>query len=187
MSTETSTEEDQKHPPAAHGPGENDGADKNYDFVQISKRTMHAWGELCLQKPLAAKILFMLVERMGRSNNAVVCSYATLTEITGKSRTSVANAIKVLKQQNWIATVKVGSATAYCVNEKVAWQASRTQRRYALFSATVIASETEQDKREIESKTKLKSVPFFDKKSGERIMIGPEKMPPPDQGDLDLD
>jgi len=179
---------DEKKAPAAHGPqNEHDGVgSNNFDFVQISRSSMKAWGDLCVQKPFAAKLLFTLCERMGKSNNAVVCSYSTLQEITGYSRASVAKAIKYLKEKKWIAAIKVGNATAYCVNEKVAWQRGRNQRKYAMFSATVVASESEQSAAEIEDKTELKVLPFIDVKTGERISVGSDELPPPDQLDIDL-
>ena len=119
---------------------------------------------LISKQPLAAEILMFFMEKMGRTTNAVVCSYKSLQEITGYSRPTVARAIRVLKEDNWIDTVKVGNATAYCVNEKVAWQASKNERKYAIFSATVVASETEQDDGFIEkSKEKLTFIPFFEK------------------------
>ena len=55
---------------------------------------------------------------MGRTTNAVVCSYTTLCEITGVSRPTVGRAIKLLKDDQWIDTVKIGNANAYCVNER---------------------------------------------------------------------
>jgi len=154
--------------PAKHGPKEHD-ADKNFRFVQLSTDHLNAWGDLCIEKPLAAKLLFFLVERMGTKNNAVICSYQTLQESLQVSRTTVANAVKHLKQNNWIAAIKVGSATAYCVNERVAWRSSRNLRKYAMFSATVIASESEQDKDFFNNyKEELKVVPFVE--NGERAI-----------------
>ena len=73
------------------------------------------------------KFLYYLVEHMGRTTNAVVCSYTTLCEITGVSRPTVGRAIKLLKDDQWIDTVKIGNANAYCVNERVFWQAGRNQ------------------------------------------------------------
>ena len=61
------------------------------------------------------------------------------------SRPAVGRAIKLLKDDQWIDTVKIGNANAYCVNERVFWQAGRNQRKYAIFSATVIASATDQE------------------------------------------
>ena len=63
-----------------------------------------------------------------------LCSYTTLCEITGVSRPTVGRAIKLLKDDQWIDTVKIGNANAYCVNERVFWQAGRNQRKYAIFS-----------------------------------------------------
>ncbi|ECD9411948.1 plasmid replication initiation protein [Salmonella enterica subsp. enterica] len=158
----------------------------NANFVQLSRAYLHSWRGLIRKNPLATEILMFFIEKMGRTTNAVVCSYKTLTELTGYSRTSVANAIKALKDDNWIDTVKIGNATAYCVNERVAWQAKKNQRKYALFSATVVASESEQDS-DFHKKINgnLKHIPFVDK--NERITLGGDELPPPDQSDLDLD
>ena len=49
---------------------------------------------------------------MGRTTNAVVCSYTTLCEVTGVSRPTVGRAIKLLKEDNWIDTVKISNANA---------------------------------------------------------------------------
>lgn len=160
---------------------------ENYNFVQVSRSYLKQWRQLTSKNSLASEILMYLVEHMGRTSNAVICSYATLIEITGYSRTSIAKAIKLLKDDNWIDTIKVGSATAYGVNERVFWQAGRNQRKYAYFSATVVASESEQasDFRE-KSKEKLKYIPFIDHKNERPIVNTSEQLPPPDQQDLDL-
>ena len=142
---------------------------ENYNFLQVSKGYLPQWRALVKASPLAAEILFFFMEKMGRTTNAVVCSYQTLQEVTGYSRPTVARAISKLKEDRWVDTVKVGSATAYCVNEKVVWQAARDQRRHAIFSATVIASESEQPSDyHLKAKEELKHIPFV--KRGE-IMI----------------
>ena len=109
-----------------------------------SRSYLHQMRKLARKSPIAHEILYYLVEHMGRTTNAVVCSYTTLCEITGVSRPTVGRAIKLLKDDQWIDTVKIGNANAYCVNERVFWQAGRNQRKYAIFSATVIASATDQ-------------------------------------------
>jgi len=158
----------------------------NYNFVQIQKGYMRQWRGLIKEKPLAAEIMFYFMEVMGRTTNAVVCSYQTLQEVTNYSRPSVARAIKHLKDERWIDSVKIGSATAYAVNEKVAWQAGRNQRKYAIFSATVVAAESEQESSYSEISTKpLKNIPFVG--GNERVLVANEKLPPPDQNELDLD
>ncbi|WGM08914.1 replication/maintenance protein RepL [Arsenophonus nasoniae] len=136
----------------------------NYNFVQLSKGYMNHFRGLISKHPLAAEILIFFMEKMGRTTNAVVCSYQLLQEVTGYSRPSVARAVRILKKDNWIDTVKVGNATAYCVNEKVAWQAGRDERQYAIFSATVVATSTEQESNFREkSKEKLTYIPFVEK------------------------
>ncbi|MCW4447485.1 helix-turn-helix domain-containing protein [Vibrio splendidus] len=157
----------------------------NYNFVQVQKGHMKQWRELIKKQPLSAEIMFYFMEVMGKNTNAVVCSYKTLQEITGYSRPSVGRAIKNLKDMNWIDSVKIGSATAYAVNERIVWQSGKNQRRYAMFSATVIASETEQGSDfNPDNDTKIKHVPFVER--SERAIISNDELPPPDQQELEL-
>lgn len=157
----------------------------NVDFVQVSRQYLKNWRGLIRKNAYAAEILVFLIEKMGKPTNAVVCSYQTLQEATGVSRTTVAKAIKHLKDNHWIQVVRIGNASAYCVNEKVVWQSARNLRKYAVFSATVVASNSEQDIDYIENSTPLKYIPIIDDQ--ERLMFNEnEELPPPDQQDLPL-
>lgn len=157
----------------------------NYNFVQISKGYLQAMRKLARKSPLAHEILYYLVEHMGINTNAVVCSYRTLCDITGVSRPTVGRAIKLLKDDNWIDAVKVGNATAYAVNERVFWQSGRANRKYAIFSATVIASESEQESDyHVRAKKKLTHIPFID--DDDNVSVSNEKLPPPDQDEMDV-
>ena len=91
----------------------------NSNFVQLSRGYLQQMRKLARKSPIAHEILYYLVEHMGRTTNAVVCSYTTLCEVTGVSRPTVGRAIKLLKEDNWIDTVKIGNANAYCVNEGI--------------------------------------------------------------------
>ncbi|MDG2810239.1 replication/maintenance protein RepL, partial [Vibrio parahaemolyticus] len=146
---------------------------------------MKQWRELIQKQPLSAEIMFYFMEVMGKNTNAVVCSYKTLQEVTGYSRPSVGRAIKTLKDMNWIDSVKVGSATAYAVNERIVWQSGKNQRRYAMFSATVVASESEQEKGFDENSHKIKHIPFVERT--ERVIVSNDELPPPDQQELNLE
>jgi len=158
----------------------------NYNFIQLGRGYLRHMRALARKSPLAHEMLYYLIEHMGRTTNAVVVSYATLGEVTGASRASVGRAIKILKDDNWVDTVKIGSATAYCVNARAFWQSGRNQKKYAIFSATVIASESEQESSYPEkAKEKLTYIPVVE--DGERMLVGNEKLDPPDQTDLDLD
>ena len=151
----------------------------NYNFVQISRSYLTQMRKLARASPIAHEILYYLVEHMGRTTNAVVCSYGTLCEVTGVSRPTVGRAIKLLKDENWIDTVKIGNASAYCVNERVFWQAGRNQRKYAVFSATVIASASEQDSNFKEkAKQKLTYIPIIE--DNNIAVTGKDELPPPD-------
>lgn len=157
----------------------------NYNFVQINKGYMKQYRSLIKKSPLGTQILMFFVEKMGRQTNAVICSYKTLEEVTGYKRASIAKAVKILKEDRWIEAVKVGNATAYCINAKVFWQAARNQKKYAMFAATVVASESEQDSDYHQlTKHDLKHIPFVENK--ERPVITNDELPPPDQQEMPL-
>lgn len=130
---------------------------ENANFVQIKDNSLKAIQGLIQKSPVSAQILFFFIEKMGKLNNSVICSYQTLMEVTGYSRPTVARAIKHLKDNNWIDTIKVGSATAYCVNAQIAWRAANNQRHYAIFSSTVVATSTENP--DFEGDRKLRNIP----------------------------
>nr|CRY95229.1 hypothetical protein [uncultured prokaryote]CRY96117.1 hypothetical protein [uncultured prokaryote] len=132
---------------------------ENYNFVQIKDQYLKDIQNLIAKSPVSAQILFFFIEKMGKYNNSVVCSYQTLIEITGYSRATIGRAINYLKKHNWIDTVKVGSATAYCVNAQVAWRSANNQRHYAIFSSTVVATSTEQKNDDYLANKKLKNIP----------------------------
>ena len=158
----------------------------NANFVQLSREYLKNMRELARKSPIGHQILYYLVEHMGRTTNAVICSYKTLEEITGVSRASVARAIRILKEDHWMDTIKVGNATAYCINARIFWQATKGQKRLAIFQATVIASESEQPNGFMEkTKQKLKTYSYHRKVSILPKSISPF-YPPPDQQDLDL-
>ena len=72
---------------------------ENYNFLQVSKGYLPQWRALVKASPLVAEILFFFMEKMGRTTNAVVCSYQTLQEVTGYSRPTAARAISKLKDR----------------------------------------------------------------------------------------
>lgn len=172
---------------APHGePSEDHPSTDNYNFVQVSRSYLREMRGLARKSPVAHEILYYLVEHMGRTTNAVVCSRNVLGEVTGCSIATVGRAIRILKDDNWIDTVKIGNASAYCVNERAFWQAGRNQRQYAVFSATVIAAASEQDSdfRE-KAKQKLTYIPVIE--DSDIAVAGKDPLPPPDQQDLDLE
>jgi hypothetical protein len=160
---------------------------ENRNFVQLGRQYLTDWRRLIRKKPLAAELLMFLIDKTTSQvggTNAVVCSYAVFQEITGFGRSSVASALKVLREDNWIQIIKIGTTHAYAVNEKVAWRGAANGREYAIFSATVIGAKSEQDAGVVEDTTKLKRIPIL--QPGDSPIVGSDELPPPDQGDMDL-
>jgi len=168
---------------------DNDRKPQNTNFVQFNKPYMKQWRELARKNPVSVEIMFFLVERMGR-DNAVICSRRVLEEITGTSSATVGRALKVLRDGKWLQKIRVGSAQAFVLNSRVVWQTTATRKQYAIFSATVVAagSENEEEVKAFDEpeikQSRLMPVPaIFD---GERPTITDERLPPPDQDEMDL-
>lgn len=159
---------------------------KNLNFVQFDRRVMRAHRELVRKSPLAAEILDIFIEHMGK-NNAIVCSIKALEEITGKKRTAVSTAVGVLRNDSWVQVVKIGNSNAYVVNSAAFWSSWANGKAYSLFHASVLAAASEQDKTLEQLKNvELKRMPIMYGKD-ERVILGNDELPPPDQQDLDLD
>lgn len=132
--------------------------------------------------PTAALMFSVIREHMQIGTNALTISQAVLCKILGSSRTTIYRASKYLAENNYVQLIKTGNVTTYVVNEQVAFAGSPGQRK-AVFSTTLVAHECEQDEGWAEVK-KLKSVPII--YGDERIVLGCDELPPPDQQDLDL-
>lgn len=158
---------------------------KNLNFVQIDRRVMAAHRQLISDSPVSAVVLSVITEYMDKGN-ALVVSYAMLQEMTGYSRASIGNAIKKLKADKWIQAVKIGTANAYRVNSAAFWTANRKGKYYSQFHATVLASASEQAA-SIQKLNSLKLNQLPLSRSNERIILGNEEIPPPDQSDMELD
>lgn len=118
-------------------------AKKNHNFIQIEKRSLKDLRGLIGRNSTAARLLMILAEKMNRQN-ALICSFKTLGEITGLGRTTLSNAVKQLREECWIEVIKVGTANAYRVNSRAFWQ-SQGNLKHTSFNATIIASSSEQD------------------------------------------
>jgi len=158
--------------------------DRNMSFVQFSKKAMASHRQLIQKNPVAGVLLTFFIEKMNKSN-AVVCSSRVMEEITGRSRGTVSRALKVLREDEWIQTIKIGNVNAHVVNAYAFWQSTATNKHYAMFAATVIASQAENEATFDEmAKIKTKSLPILE--MSERGIISDEELPPPDQAEIDL-
>lgn len=134
------------------------------------------------ESPSAALMFSVIREHMQIGTNAVTVSQAALGQILNLSRSTISRASKYLADNQYVQIVKTGNVSTYVVNEQVAFAGSAGQRK-AVFSATVIAHECEQDEG-WEKVQKLKAVPVI--YEDERVVLGGDELPPPDQNDLDL-
>ncbi len=99
--------------------------------------------ELSLSNGVAHAILYLLVDQMD-SYNAVMISSKVIEEITGKSRPTVARAIKHLKDKGFINILKSGNSNVYTINDKVYWKSYGKNMKFSKFPANVVLSASEQ-------------------------------------------
>jgi hypothetical protein len=153
------------------------------DFVQVTRGYISDMRGLAKRSPLAHSMLWLLIERMNKTN-AIVISQKAMAELLDAHKGSISRAAKLLADERWVQVVKIGTSNAYVVNSEVSWRANnRNGKRYSVFNAEVIATESEQaDMRAWES-MELKHVPIISK--SEKPIAGNEDLPPPDQGEID--
>lgn len=152
-----------------------------FGWLQFEKKALGELTKLSMASPAAMGTLMYLVNHMSRSNALVVSQQAIADGIGGK-RETVNRALRYLVQHNFVQIIKAGGVSVYVVNSRVAWQGERGAR-YAAFGADVIAIESEQTI-DLDDKTPLKSVPKLHE--GERLLVGNENLPPPDQQEMEL-
>ena len=99
---------------------------------------------LALKHPKAHAILLFLVDQMD-NYNAVICSMQVLQEVLGIGRTTASNAIKVLKENGFIAVLKSGTSNVYAINDSVYWKSWSNKKQYSKFPANVVLALSEQD------------------------------------------
>jgi hypothetical protein len=156
------------------------------NFVQIDRESMKSLRELAEQSPTQFRILMVMAEKMDQ-NNAVMISNKAFQALLGVTRQTISNSVGVLAKNNWLKIMKVGTSNAYFLNSKAFWTDRIDKQRFAEFTATIITTEKEQDiSAEDWDSIKVRKVPMLEVRSEERIIMGNEELPPPDQKDIDL-
>ena len=158
----------------------------NYDFVQVSRRHIDHLNELAAASPSAHALLWKLCKAMNKQN-AVMVSQESLMKLTGLSRATIKRSVNLLREQQWIEVLKIGTANVYRVNSAVFWQ-SRADGRWASFSAEVLVNFDEQDAiTKALPEPKLRHIPFVEPQD-EVIVTDASKAlePPPEQPMLDF-
>jgi uncharacterized protein with GYD domain len=156
---------------------------RNYNFVQLEKRAFKELRELAKRSASAFQLIMVMGEKMNRQN-ALVCSYDTLTKITGMSRATIVRAIKTLREEQWIQVIKVGSANAYVINSRVFWQ-SHGDKKMTSFHASIVATSDEQDEPvENWEGVKLKHFPILT--HADEVLLAGDEPEPPNQDEIDF-
>ena len=152
-----------------------------FGWLQFEKKALKELQEMAMKAPAAMGTLMYMVNRMSRSNALVVSQQAIANELKC-SRVTVNGAVRYLVQHNFVQVIKAAGASVYVVNSRVAWQGIRGER-YAAFGADIIAMESEQTG-QLDDLPPLKGVPILH--DGERVLVGNEEGPPPDQQEMHL-
>jgi hypothetical protein len=148
-------------------------------WVQTDRKAHEAWGRLVHSSPRAAALLHTLVAHMDQSA-AVVCSYATLSQLSGMSYPTIRRAVADLKAGQWIQTIQIGGkggGLAFVVNSRVAWATKREHLGMAVFSAQVVALSTEQEPDALDGPP-LRRIPVLRHIGERQLPTGPGEDPP---------
>ena len=155
-------------------------------WVQTERAAHEAWSSLMGQSPQAARLMHLLVARVG-DHNAVVISQKALAELMGVTDRTVRTAVKILQAGNWLEVRQIGdrgTVNAYVLNDRIVWTGPRDGIRHSLFSAAVVVSSAEQpDKDTLGNQVPLRQLPSL--YSGERQLPTGSGLPPPAQPSLD--
>lgn len=151
-------------------------------FAMIEKQALANLDELMKQDIQAARLIITLIGFLEpNSGGVVIVSKNTMAELLGVSTATISRALRTLIAGKWVHRTRVGTAHAIAVNDTVAWVGARSQRQYSVFSATVIASRSEQSEADLLPR-ELKKLPIVNQ--SEEVVQSGEALPP-SQGILD--
>lgn len=114
--------------------------EKNTDFVQLYREKMPAMRELMKQNAFASSVLFFLLEHMD-NRNSLACSHTVLMEYFGKSRSTIHRAITTLKDEGFLAVLKMGNSNVYTVNPDLAWTDKRSNKKFSKYDGKILVAE----------------------------------------------
>lgn len=111
---------------------------QNDQATYISDSSLPDLRVLINQSPLAAEIFMLFIEYMDENSKALVVSQQAIMNLTGKSKVSVAKAIKTLEDNEWIRVIKLGSENAYVVTRGIMLGENSNVDAGSPFAATVV-------------------------------------------------
>ena len=145
-------------------------AAENSDFIKLIKDHLDEMKKLSMRSPPAHTVLLTLIQQMGKLN-AVVISIDALCKLSDLSLSTVKRAVGVLREENWVTVVKIGTTSIYRVNSDLLWQ-DRADGKWAAFSANIIVDFDEQDELTKNTPTfKTRRIPLVEADDGMQDII----------------
>lgn len=130
-------------------------------FIQVSKAYIDEMNDLARCAPSAHLVLWTLIKCMNKQNSVLI-SQDSLCTLTSLSPATIKRSIALLRAQQWMDVLKMGSANIYRVNAEVFWQ-DRADGRWASFNSRIILNFKEQDKiTKLAGKVKTRHIPFVE-------------------------
>lgn len=130
----------------------------------------------------AAELVLALIEKMEPGGGGVViCSRETMRELLDCSMPTIDRALKTIVTEGWAQRIRIGGTPALAINSRVAWIGSRGALPHAVFSATVIASRSEQDAISL-NPPPIRYIPVMYR--GDEPLIDGDGLEPPSQPEL---
>jgi Fe2+ or Zn2+ uptake regulation protein len=77
------------------------------------------------------------------NKNALACSYAVFEDYFDISKDTIRRSIKLLKDNGFIDTLKMGTSNIYIVNTEIAWTSWNNQKQYTKFNGNMLVSKKE--------------------------------------------
>jgi hypothetical protein len=116
----------------------------NNGFVQLYEDNIDLIIEIANEHPTAIKVFLFLIKNMDEKN-ALVISQNALSESLNLHRNTIGNSISYLKEKKALDVFKSGNTNIYAVNSQLAWKSNVEGKRYAMFSAKVFITASEQE------------------------------------------
>ena len=117
-------------------------AEKNRNFIQLYRHNIDVF-RMISHNPTAIEIVALVMKHMD-SNNHVIATITQLCKSTGKGKTAVYSAIKLLKDKRVIHVKNTGGTCIFVCNPNFAWTSyAGSREKYAKLHAVVLVDETE--------------------------------------------
>lgn len=114
------------------------------NFAQLNRDNIKYIRALQKINPNAVSVLMFIIENMDKMN-ALVCSYRVMQEQLELGRTTISNAIKTLKENNFIYIYKSGTSNIYVLSTEIAWTNTGDKAEYCKFPASIMLAKSEQE------------------------------------------